>query len=134
MPIRVFHRDNPALRLPIISKDTRCVIWPGNGAWHATFSYVRLEPGEANVPHTHALSEDTIFVLEGRGTIRDYTNDIDIPFVAGSAVHVPIGIKHAVFADQGVEVVSIGGPSPADIPLLKAIGALPHDAQAPNEQ
>lgn len=131
MAIRVFHRDNPSLRLPLISKDTRCVIWPGVGAWQANISYVRLEPGEANVPHIHSISEDTIFILEGRGTVRDYTNDRVLPFEAGNTVHVPVGIKHAVFADRDVEIVSIGGPSPPDLPLLKATGVLPEDAQPP---
>lgn len=94
-------------------------------------NYVVLEPGEANVPHIHSISEDTIFILEGEGTIRDYTNDIELPFRAGCAVHVPVGVKHAVAADRGVRVVSVGGPSPADVPLLKAVGALASDAVAP---
>jgi quercetin dioxygenase-like cupin family protein len=90
-----------------------------------------LEPGEANVPHIHTISEDTIFILEGEGTIRDYTNNIELPFHAGCAVHVPVGVKHAVAADRGVKIVSVGGPCPADVPLLKAAGALPADATAP---
>jgi quercetin dioxygenase-like cupin family protein len=131
MAIRIFHRDHPSLRLPLISKDARFVVWPGIGAWHANMNYVVLEPGEANVPHIHSISEDTIFILEGKGTIRDYTNNIELPFHAGCAVHVPVGVKHAVAADRGVTVVSVGGPSPADVPLLKAVGALLPDATAP---
>ena len=50
---------------------------------------------------------------------------------AGCIVHVPVGVKHAVKADRGVGVVSVGGPSPADVPLLKAVGALPTDAAPP---
>jgi quercetin dioxygenase-like cupin family protein len=132
MAIRLFHRDHPTLRLPLISKDARFVIWPGVGAWEANLNYVRLEPGEANVPHIHTLSEDTIFILEGKGTIYDYTNDVALPFHAGCIVHVPVGIKHAVKADRGVGIVSIGGPAPADVPLLKAVGALPPDAVPPS--
>lgn len=133
MSIRVFHRDNPSLYLPLISKDARFVVWPGVGAWTANMNYVRLEPGEANVPHIHSESEDTIFILEGSGTIHDYTNGFSLPFHAGCAVHVPIGIKHAVAADKGVRVVSVGGPSPADVPLLKAVGALAKEAMRPQE-
>ena len=132
MAIRVFHRDKPSLCLPLISKDARFVVWPGVGAWRANMNYVRLEPGEANVPHIHTLSEDTIFILEGEGTIYDYTNDIKLPFHSGCIVHVPIGIKHAVAADRGVGIVSVGGPSPADVPMLKAVGAIPKDAVAPS--
>jgi quercetin dioxygenase-like cupin family protein len=131
MAIRIFHRDEPTLLLPLISKDARFVIWPGTGAWTANMNYVRLEPGEANKPHVHTISEDTIFILEGEGTIHDYTNDIQLPFRAGCVVHVPVGVKHAVAADRGVGIVSVGGPSPADVPLLKAVGALPADAEQP---
>jgi quercetin dioxygenase-like cupin family protein len=131
MAIRLFHRDHPTLRLPLISKDARFVIWPGVGAWEANLNYVRLEAGEGNVPHIHTLSEDTIFILEGKGTIHDYTNDVALPFHAGCIVHVPVGIKHAVKADRGVGIVSVGGPAPADVPLLKAVGALPPDAAPP---
>ena len=131
MAIRIFHRDTPSMRLPLISKDARFVIWPGTGAWSANMNYVRLEPGEANKPHIHTLSEDTIFILEGEGTVHDYTNDIKLPFRAGCVVHVPVGVKHAVAADRGVGIVSVGGPSPADVPLLKAVGALAADAEQP---
>jgi quercetin dioxygenase-like cupin family protein len=91
-------------------------------------NYVRLEPGEENVPHIHTLSEDTIFILEGEGTICDFTNDIEVPFHAGCLVHVPVGIKHAIKANRGAGIVSVGGPAPADVPLLKAVKALPADA------
>lgn len=128
MSIRVFHRDHPTLRLPLISKDARFIVWPGVGAWDANMNYVVLEPGESNVPHVHTLSEDTIFILEGKGTAVDYTNGVSVPFHAGCVVHVPVGVKHAVMADQGVGIVSIGGPAPADVPLLKKVGALPENA------
>jgi quercetin dioxygenase-like cupin family protein len=131
MAIRVFHRDRPTLRLPFISKDARFVVWPGIGAWNANMNYVVLEPGEANVPHIHTLSEDTIFILEGEGTIYDLTHDVHLLFHAGCVVHVPAGVKHAVAADRGVRLVSVGGPSPADVPLLKRAGALPPDAESP---
>jgi quercetin dioxygenase-like cupin family protein len=131
MAIRVFHRDHPSMKLALISKDARFVVWPGVNAWVANMDYIRLEPGEANNPHIHALSEDTIFILEGEGTIVDYSNNKRLKFHAGCVVHVPAGVKHAVVADCGVEIVSVGGPSPADLPLLKAVGALPHDAAPP---
>ena len=125
MAIRVFHRDKPALMLPIISSDARLIVWPGVGAKTANMNYVRMQAGEANVPHIHAESEDTIFILEGKGTIRDFDNNLALPFRAGQALHVPVGVKHAVSADRGSPVVSVGGPCPADFALLKAVGALP---------
>lgn len=131
MSIRVFHRDNPSLCMPLIAKDARFVVWPGVGAWTANMGYVRLEPGEANTPHIHTESEDTICILEGEGTIYDYTNNTSLPFHAGCVVHVPVGVKHAVAADRGISIVAVGGPAPADVPLLKAVGALPKDAERP---
>jgi quercetin dioxygenase-like cupin family protein len=124
MAIRVFHRDKPDLMLPIISSDARLIVWPGVGAMTANMNYVRMQPGEANVPHIHAKSEDTIFILAGEGSIRDFDNDVTLPFRAGQALHVPAGIKHAVSADRGSPVVSVGGPCPADYGMLKAVGAL----------
>ena len=46
-------------------------------------------------------------------------------FEAGQAIHVPPGIEHQVRGDRGVEVVSVGGPCPADFVLLKSIGLWP---------
>lgn len=127
MAVHVFHRDKPDVMLPVISKDARLVVWPGVGAENANMNYVVLEPGEANVPHIHAASEDTVFILEGEGTAHDFENDAKVAFAAGQAVHVPVGLKHAIAADRGVRVVSAGGPSPADRGLLKAVGALKDD-------
>lgn len=127
MAVHVFHRDKPDVMLPVISRDARLVVWPGVGAETANMNYVVLEPGEANVPHVHAASEDTVFILEGEGTAHDFENDSKVPFAAGQAVHVPMGLKHAIAADRGVRVISAGGPSPADRGLLKAVGALEDD-------
>ncbi len=125
MAIRVFHRDKPDRMLPIISKDARLVVWPGVGAQTANMNYVRMQPGEQNVPHVHAESEDTIFILEGRGSITDFANDRRLEFAADQVIHVPVGLRHAVAADRGGPIVSVGGPCPADMAMLKAVGALP---------
>ncbi len=122
MAIRVFHRDEPSLYAPIISSDARFVVWPGVGAETANMNYVVLEPGEENVPHTHDESEDTIFCLEGRGTVSDLTNDARLEFEAGQVIHVPAGVEHAVMADRGERIVSIGGPCPPDWNLLRFLG------------
>lgn len=117
--VRGFHRDRPARKVPMISRDARLVVFLGVGAETANMNYVRLEPGEANVPHVHAESEDTIFILAGSGTIVDHDNDLALPFEAGSAIHVPVGVEHAVHADRGETIVSVGGPCPPDKAMLK---------------
>lgn len=122
MAIRVFHRDRPSCRLPMIASDARLVIWPGVGAWEANMNYVVMEPGEQNVPHSHPESEDTIYVVEGSGSVRDLDNDTVQEFSAGQAIFVPAGVGHQVRADRGVAVVSVGGPCPADVHTLRRAG------------
>lgn len=122
--VRIFHRDDPGVQVPLISRDARLIVWLGVGAETANMNFVRLEPGEANVPHVHPESEDTIYVLEGRGTVVDFDHELRLSFEAGDVIHVPTGIKHAVHADRGQAVVSVGGPAPADRHMLRAAGLL----------
>lgn len=117
--VRRFHRDKPARRVPMISKDARLVVFPGVGAETANMNYVRLQPGEENVAHAHAESEDTIFILAGRGTVVDHSHERTLEFAAGDMIHVPPATRHAVRADQGVEIVSVGGPCPPDSAMLR---------------
>lgn len=128
--IAVFSRDEPELMLPIVSKDARMIVWPGVGAWDATMNYVRMEPGEENEPHAHRTSEDTIVILEGRGSVEDLSNGTVLEFAAGDVVHVPPTVVHAVKANRGSAVVSAGGPCPADLPFLRACGATIPDRAA----
>jgi quercetin dioxygenase-like cupin family protein len=128
MAVRIFHCDEPGALMPMIASDARLVVWPGAGAERANMNYVRMQPGEANVPHIHENSEDTIFVLEGRGSIADLDNDTVHEFEAGQVVHVPAGLEHQVRGDRGAEIVSVGGPCPADFKLLSTIGLWPDEA------
>ena len=121
--VRRFHRDKPAMKVPMISTDARLVVFPGVGAESANMNYVRLEPGEENIPHIHPESEDTIFILAGKGTVCDHDSDVVQEFEAGDVIHVPIGLKHAVRADRGVEIVSVGGPCPPDRGMLERAAA-----------
>jgi len=125
MAVRIFHRDDPGARMPMIASDARLVVWPGVGAERANMNYVRMQPGEANAPHAHERSEDTIFVLSGHGTVADLDNGAELEFEAGQTIHVPIGVRHQVRGDRGAEVVSVGGPCPADLGLLRAAGLWP---------
>jgi quercetin dioxygenase-like cupin family protein len=118
--VRLFHRDRPSKRVPMISSDARLVVWIGVGAKTANMNYVRLVPGEENQPHSHAESEDTIMILSGRGSVDDLTNGVTLEFEAGDVIHVPIGLKHRVKADRGSGVESVGGPCPPDMAMAKA--------------
>ena len=85
MAIRLFHRDSPTLRLPLISKDARFIIWPGVGAWDANLNYVVLEPGEANVPHVHVHSEDSISSSRAKARLATTTTTSNCPFTQAAS-------------------------------------------------
>jgi quercetin dioxygenase-like cupin family protein len=125
--IRIFHRDNPDVMMPMIASDARLVVWVGAGARDANMNYVSMQPGEENVPHTHSESEDTIYILSGRGSVEDLTHGFELEFEAGQAIQVPPGVEHRVKANRGTPIVSVGGPCPSDVQMLKAIGVLPAD-------
>lgn len=122
MAIVVLHRDDPDLMMPMIASDARLIVWVGRGSQTANMNYVDMQPGERNIPHTHKGSEDCLFVLTGSGTIEDITNGTELEFEAPCAVHVPVGLWHAVRADKGTNIESVGGPAPADWNMLVRVG------------
>lgn len=130
MAIHVFHRDHPGVvRMDLIARDARLVVWPGVGATTANMNYVDMQPGERNVPHVHPASEDTLYVLDGHGSIEDLDAGVRLEFHQGQAVHVPVGVQHAVAADRGSRIESVGGFCPADWTILRRLGYEPetHD-------
>lgn len=128
MGISVFHRDEPSRMVPFISSDARLVVWPGVGAHVANMNYVQMTPGEANEPHSHDESEDSIYILAGCGVVQDFTNGESHEFGPGDVIHVPEGIRHAVCASKGDAISSIGGPCPPDRDMLAALGVGPDGA------
>jgi quercetin dioxygenase-like cupin family protein len=90
-------------------------------------NYVMMEAGEANVPHRHPVSEDTIVIFAGKGTIANLDSSTTHQFAGGQVVHVPVGVQHQVRADRGSAVESVGGPCPADLAGLRAAGVLGED-------
>ena len=122
--VRVYDAEREGVPLPMISKHAHLVVWPGSGADIATMNLVTLEPGEENVPHAHAESDDTIAIISGRGSIDDLTNGVTHDFSAGDVVFVRAGITHRVKADKGVPIVSAGGPCPPDYGMLRGLGLL----------
>jgi quercetin dioxygenase-like cupin family protein len=117
-----YHQDEPGLQVPFISSDARLVVWLGVGAVTANMNYVVLEPGERNREHVHVESEDTIHILSGHGTAENVSTGESFPVGPGDTVHIEIGTWHAVAADRGEQVVSVGGPCPADTDMLRAAG------------
>lgn len=120
--ISLFHRDEPGLMVPFISQDARLIVWLGAGAVTANMNYVVLEPGERNREHVHAYSEDTIHILEGRGTAENVTTGETFPIGPGDTVHINVGVWHAISAAPDERLISVGGPCPADVDMLRAAG------------
>jgi quercetin dioxygenase-like cupin family protein len=122
--VRIFDPTTEGLPIPMISRQGRLVIWPGVGAETATMVYVILEPGDANDPHEHESSDDTIAILEGKGSIDNLSDGTTHEFEVGDVVFVRAGIRHKVKADRGSKIVATGGPCPPDYRMLRAIGAV----------
>jgi quercetin dioxygenase-like cupin family protein len=118
--IRVFDPSREGVAVPMISRQAKLVVWPGVGARQAQMNYVILDPRESNVPHRHESSEDTIFVIEGRGIVTNIDTGRVQPVEAESIVHVPTGVGHAVTAET--RMVSVGGPCPPDEAMLRRSG------------
>jgi quercetin dioxygenase-like cupin family protein len=118
--IRVFDVERDGVAMPLISRDARMVVWPGVGARTAPMNYVILEPEEANTPHRHPVSEDTIYVLEGEGAVENQTLNKTHPIKGECVLHVPPAVVHAVRAHT--RMVSVGGPCPPDLDFLRACG------------
>ncbi len=123
--IRVFHRDQPTAIVPMIARDARLIVWAGVGAYTANMNYVDMQAGERNKDHVHPESEDTIYVLDGKGSVEDLTNDVRLEFEAGDVVHAPVGVWHAVSGDRDDHIESVGGPCPADWNMLRIAGLMP---------
>ncbi len=121
--IRVFDPSHEGVAVPMISRQAKLIAWPGVGARQAQMNYVILEPRESNVPHRHERSEDTIFVVAGRGIVTNVDTGRIQPLEAGCIVHVPAGVGHAVTAET--RMLSVGGPCPPDEAMLRRSGLLP---------
>ena len=82
-----------------------------------------LEPGEENQPHAHAESDDTIAILEGRGSVDDITNDVTHDFGrtwSSSAPASPTRSRPTAVSRS----CRAGGRCPPDFGMLRALGLL----------
>lgn len=65
-----------------------------SGAEKLGCSMIQLEPGKTAWPfHYHCANEESIYVLEGEGTMR--IGDRNEPVCAGDYISFPIGPQHA---------------------------------------
>lgn len=73
------------------------------------FDHVRIAPGSALKPHTHADSESFIYIVEGSAVVR--LNDKLFSVKAGDTIYIPAGVSHGfTTADEAVILLSVQSP------------------------
>jgi quercetin dioxygenase-like cupin family protein len=124
MGIRVLHVDRDFVEIPLLQDGltAKAVAWPGTGATLGSLHYVAYEAGQASVPHTHPVSQDIFYILEGVGEIADMSarKEIVHPIEPGSVIIVDPGTVHQVRARE--RLINVGGPCPADLGLYRRAG------------
>ncbi len=123
MGVKVLDVDKDYISFPLVpGGDARAVVHPGMGAKNAGVNFVKMKPGQANVPHMHEKSEDIMYVISGEGYCEDFDTGIKHPFHKHMIVFVEPGTKHAMVATGTEEYIVVGTLAPADTTLLKNAG------------
>lgn len=69
-------------------------VGPHVGAKSIGCSLIEIEPGRQAFPHHfHCANEETVYVLEGSGTVRIGADSVEI--AAGDYIAFPVGPEHA---------------------------------------
>ena len=114
----------PLMRPVMPGGTARFPVWPGTGASRRSMNWVAMVPGQENVPHSHAESEDLFYCIEGNCVIEDGDTGESHPFEGGSVIFVEPGTLHAVKSLGPARYVSVGGPCPPDTALFRRLGLL----------
>jgi quercetin dioxygenase-like cupin family protein len=79
--------------------DVRTLLSPATaGATSGFLGTLRLEPGEVVTEHLHPFSEEFLFCVSGRATLRLNGEDL-VPLRANEGVLIPIGVRHRLMHD-----------------------------------
>ncbi len=80
--------------------DVRAVLTPSTvGATSGFMGTAHLLPGEVVTEHFHPYSEEFLFLVSGRLTVRLGT--VETELVAGSGIFIPIGTRHRLHNGSG---------------------------------
>ena len=91
---------------------SRQILYPGNSSGErVTITEVHLEPGAAQMRHTHAASEQIWYALNGSGKLL-LKDDTEQPFNAGDAVRFSENEVHGLLNDGACEFVYISVTAP----------------------
>lgn len=90
-PALVAERDVPANRRR--GGDVRTVLSPATVAATSGFTgTVTLQPGDVVTEHYHPYSEEFLFLVRGRLTVR--LDGVESVLEAGTGAFIPIGVRH----------------------------------------
>lgn len=79
----------------------------------ASIGYSVFKPGSATASVSHATDE-VAYVVSGSGRLE--TDDGEVRFATGDALHIPAQTWHAVVNDSGADVVMVFGFPHPDYP------------------
>src|ERR1043165_3648101 len=72
------------------------------GSVKISLAIIFIDPGKSSELHFHELTEEIYYFLEGNG--RVIVGDQVIEVSPGSAVYIPIKIRHQVFNDSSIRL------------------------------
>jgi putative monooxygenase len=91
--------------------DVRTVLSPATvGSTSGFMGTVTLQPGEVVTEHYHPYSEEFLLLVSGRLTV--VLDGVDFRLEAGTAVFVPIGVRHRLRNDGDDVAVGVFHLSP----------------------
>jgi mannose-6-phosphate isomerase-like protein (cupin superfamily) len=82
---------------------------PGNAA-NQSLAEATVPAGRETVEHYHPASEEIYRILSGSGRMR--LRDEEVEVRAGDCVVIPPGVRHKLWADEGVPLVVLCCSSP----------------------
>lgn len=105
----------------------RQVLHPKVGSRLLAMGAVVIGPGQTfgaqEGPHHHRLSEDTVFIVSGRG--RFLLGAEWFPVKAGDVVHIPPLVPHCIENTGDEPLITVGGQTPIDLDYQRVVGIWP---------
>lgn len=100
------------------------ILWPGSGTRMIGQHTAYHEPGTAFVPHVHPISEDAIFIFDGKG--QGYLESRWIDVAEGDIIYAPALVRHGTgcHKDLPKTMICTGCASPPQFDLYEKAGYL----------
>lgn len=77
-----------------------------------SLDYYTFQPGARPLSFYYPDSENSFYVLHGRGQLLDLDSSQELAFETGQFLHAPPGIAHALQTSGDASLVVVGGPCP----------------------